>query len=289
MRLFKAGTGGGARRCPACERSVGSEATFCPFCYMVFRPEGASDLRRHLHGERVPADVYLRRKMQAQDPDAGPVVRLTEKEASAAPEASVAGVAHADPPAATPMPLTSAADDAVQISMLPAMEPAPPPAPPTEPPKPRMAAGAFTEFPRPLPPLTESPQDVRPLLTWMLQHDPIIPNHLVRLEAIHANVFRDVAGVGYEQHIVIQVVDDLWLHERRESLQEHLQQLAIAYRRTAQSYSRGADETEEQTDAVLWQMASLASRLRMEAWVYRSRYGDSPQLQLPRRRSARRH
>jgi len=123
----------------------------------------------------------------------------------------------------------------------------------------------------------------------MLQHDPVIPNHLVRLEAIHASVFRHEVTLGYEQHIVLQVMDDLWLCDRRESLLEHLQRLAAAYRRAAQSYSRGTDETEDQTNAVLWQMASLASRLRMEAWIYRSRHGASPQIQQPRRnRTSRR-
>ncbi len=75
IRLFS-GRGSDKRRtCPACEQKIAATANFCPSCYMVFRPEGAADLREHLQGGRVPSDIYLLRRLQAEDPDAGPVVR----------------------------------------------------------------------------------------------------------------------------------------------------------------------------------------------------------------------
>ena len=86
LRLFGGQEDSKVRKCPACESKIAAEATFCPSCFLVIRPEGSADLRAHLRGARIPTDVYLLRKMQAEDPNAGPVVRVPT-EASAAPPA----------------------------------------------------------------------------------------------------------------------------------------------------------------------------------------------------------
>lgn len=105
LRLF----GGGSekvRACPACEHEIAAQATFCPSCYMVFRPEGAAELRKYLHGSRVPADVYLLRKMQTEDPNTGPVIRVSPEAQSVPPPAEIAAPALTEPALApeTPAP-----------------------------------------------------------------------------------------------------------------------------------------------------------------------------------------
>src|SRR5512135_1436862 len=107
LRLFGAGSIR-ARSCPACERNVKADATFCPSCYMVFRPEGAAALREFLQGGRVPPDVYLLRKMQTEDPDAGPVTCAPSGQADVR-QAAPAGPPSVPPVEGTPAtPVTSA-------------------------------------------------------------------------------------------------------------------------------------------------------------------------------------
>jgi hypothetical protein len=112
----------------------------------------------------------------------------------------------------------------------------------------------------------------------MLERDPLIPNNLERLEALHAGVFRDgpAARLGYARHLQILLLDDLLLHPTQESLDEHLARLSAIYRRAAATYHAAADKEGPEACGALWQMSSLASRLRVEAWVYRSRYDARP-------------
>jgi hypothetical protein len=290
LRLF----GGGntrVRACPACERKIKADATFCPSCYMVFRPEGAAALREYLQGARVPADVYLLRKMQSEDPNTGPVTRIASTDSTPAVEAT---------PPPTPEPLPAPIPDGALATTLPAPEP--PPASPSllvEPASPsppiRAARGSARSrngveglllFEEPLPPSGGTDADLGGLLVWMLENDPLIPNNLARLAVIHAAVHEGMpAGrLRYEEHILLQVADDLRLHPAREGLGIHLGQLALAYRRSAEAYRKAEGGEEGALNSALWQMASVASRIRIEAWIYRSRYGDMPQIPGARQR-----
>lgn len=140
-------------------------------------------------------------------------------------------------------------------------------------------------FGAPLPPPARTPEDLPALYAWMLEKDPVIPNNLVRLQEIHAEVFRDkpAARLGYEQHLLLQATEDLWLYTTEDALANHLAQLAAAYRRAADAY-RKAELEGFAVQLPLWQMASLATRMRLEAWVYHARHGEPPQLPSARQR-----
>jgi hypothetical protein len=124
----------------------------------------------------------------------------------------------------------------------------------------------------------------------MLERDPVIPNNLELLETIHAGTFRDgsAAQLRYQQHLLIQIADDLLLHSTQETLNTHLGLLAAGYRRAAGAYHATAQKGERERNVALWQMASTASRLRVEAWVFRTRYGVAPDTTRPRRSHASR-
>ncbi|MFI5340931.1 MAG: hypothetical protein ACHQ7N_13970 [Candidatus Methylomirabilales bacterium] len=282
LRLFGGQGGGKVRVCPACERQVAAEATFCPSCYMVFRPEGAADLREFLRGGRIPTDVYLLRKMQVEDPNTGPVVRESP-------------VVPGPPPAAEPVvpqaPASSLPKPAA--AQAPVVETVESPRSETEAgPGTRAWKGTLSllRFDPPFPPPTHSADEAPALLTWMLERDPIIPNNLELLETIHAGTFQDgaAAHLGYQQHLLIQIADDLLLHPTRETLEAHLGLLAAGYRRAAGTYHAATIKGEDDKNAALWQMASTASRLRVEVWVFRTRYGVAPDTTRPRRPRAAR-
>jgi hypothetical protein len=313
LRLF----GGGSSRvrsCPACEEKVAADASFCPSCYMVFRPEGALALREHLRGGRVPTDVYLLRKLQTQDPDAGPVERRAVPE-PVVPPAEPVPVSSPDSPALSdteplviPDPLALFQDDpepAVEPIVEPAVElpvqaadavePEREPELPLEPPSTvpsqvRRGVEAFFRFGSPLPPPTRTAEDLPRLLDWMFEHDPVIPNNLSRLNGIHATVFDAQAPgrLSYEEHLRFQVADDLWLHPTQEALDAHLAVLVEGYRRAAETY-HGAPGESAGDDGALWRLSSAVSRIRIEAWIYRTLYGATPGLIPParRRRSSR--
>jgi len=141
-------------------------------------------------------------------------------------------------------------------------------------------------FHNPFPPLAVSAEDVPTLFAWMLERDPLIPNNLVRLAAIHTAVFQDkpAALLGYEQHLILQLTEDLGLYGTKECLGFHLAHLAAAYRRAADAYRNAESDESAAANAALWQMASLSTRLRMEAWVYYGLHGESPQLSSTRQR-----
>jgi len=296
LRLF----GGGSekvRACPACEHEIAAQATFCPSCYMVFRPGGAAELRKHLHGSRVPADVYLLRKMQAEDPNTGPVIRVSPETRSDPPAPEALAPPQAEPSLApeTPAPQASGSSAPVFIPVPSPSLSSPPDAQAAaveaaELPKAGASAGpkarawkgvhSLVKFDPPLPPPTHAVEEVPAFLAWMLERDPLIPNNLELLETIHAETFRDGPGapLGYQQHLLIQIADDLLLHPTQETLDTHLGVLAAAYRRAAGAYHAAARKGEDERDAALWQMASTASRLRIEAWVYQSRYATTPEI-----------
>jgi hypothetical protein len=144
----------------------------------------------------------------------------------------------------------------------------------------------FLAFVEPLPPLARSVEDVPALYAWMLEKDPVIPNNLARLQAIHADVFRNkpATRLGYEQHLLLQIADDLTLYTTEDALGFHLSQLAMAYRRAADVYRKAEHEGAPAMNLALWQMASMASRMRIEAWVYHARHGEPPQLPSARQR-----
>lgn len=296
MRLFGAGSIR-VRPCPACEREIKADATFCPACYMVFRPEGAADLREFLQGARVPADVYLLRKMQSGDPNAGPVTRVAPP--------SVTAESSAAPVVRPPDVPTEVAAAEIEIPTVPPSPPVPeavlqePPAPAERKPasthgqngrfrsRPKSGIEGLLTFTTPLPPVARSIEDVPALFAWLLDRDPLIPNHLGRLQTLHAEVYRSKPAerLGYVEHIQLQVADDLLLHTTEEALGFHLAHLATAYRRAAEWYH----QTESGGDAgvsnrALWEMASAASRIRLEAWVYHARYGETPRLPSTRQR-----
>ena len=274
LGLFGAGTTQ-IRACPACERKIKADATFCPTCYMVFRPEGSAALREYLHGERVPADVYLLRKMQTEDPDAGPVTRVapepTDHQKTPAEDVPTA------PIVATPTPVSAMVTQSVQVepangglSEVLASEKTPPSRAihsgrPRS--KSRNRVEGFLAFVEPLPPSEGAENDVPGLYAWMLERDPVIPNNLTRLQEIHAEVFQNkpAASLGYEQHLLLQVTDDLGLYTTEEALKSHLAQLAVAYRRAAEAYRRTENDDAAAVNLALWQMASLATRMRLEA------------------------
>jgi hypothetical protein len=222
--------------------------------------------------------------MQAVDPDLGPVMPVPAEE-RAAPAAPAAAPAAADAPHLPLVPDEPPASPAA----LPTGEPAPaPPAdrPTVEPAPRRSGVRSLAEFDPPLPPPARAEEEVAAVFAWTLEQDPLIPNNLPRLETIHASVFHAGAAgrLGYKAHILLQVADDLALHDGQEALQAHLEAVAAAYRRAALTYGRTADGKPEELDVVLWRMASFASRLRLESWVYQSRHGGPPQLLAMTRR-----
>ncbi len=268
---------------------------------MVFRPEGAAALREHLHGGRVPTDVYLLRKLQTQDPDAGPV----ERRPAPAPVVPAAESEPASPPAppalsdteplVIPDPLAIFQDEPEPIVVPPIKAAAAPEAerepelplePPSKaPPQVRRGVEAFLRFGSPLPPPARAAEDLPQLMDWMFDHDPVIPNNLSRLNAIHATVFDGQASgrLSYEEHLRVQVVDDLWLHPTQESLEAHLVALIEGYRRAAEAY-HGAPGELAGEDGALWRLSSAVSRIRIEAWIYRTLYGATPGPVPPARR-----
>lgn len=295
LRLFGGQGGGRVRACPACEREIAAQATFCPSCFMVIRPEGAADLREYLGGGRIPADVYLLRKMQVEDPNTGPVVRGSPASPSP-PPAREPVVQQAPEPSAPEPPASHSADLAT----------APPPSGPpaavqapaveiVESPRSQTDAGpgarswrgaqSLLRFDPPLPPPTHTADEAPTLLTWMLERDPVIPNNLELLDTIHAGTFQGGPAVDldYRKHLLIQIHDDLLLHPNQGALDAHLGLLAAAYRRAAGAYHAAIHKGEDDRNAALWQMASMASRLRVEAWVFRTRYGVAPDTTRPRR------
>ncbi len=299
LRLFGGQGSGKLRRCPGCEREITAEATFCPFCYMVIRPEGTGHLREHLQGGRIPADVYLLRKMQVEDPNTGPVVRIPRDETTSQPAADPGA-----PPPAVPSdgPVVRSTDAASPLVSSPADPEVSAPnslAGPIEPPKSQIdttsrvrawtGVHSLLKFEAPLPPQTHSTDEIPALFTWMLERDPVIPNNTELLEQIHAHAFREgpASLLGYEQHVLLQIADDLLLHPTEETLLTHLALLAAAYRRAAGAYHVAMEKDPSEASAVLWQISSLASRLRVEAWVYRTRHGASPDIARPRRRAPR--
>jgi hypothetical protein len=289
LRLFGWQGTGKYRSCPACEQKIAADATFCPFCYMVIRAEGAADLREHLQGGRIPSDVYLLRKMQVEDGNTGPVL-LHSAEPIVADSSPPPPSAQPDPAAPDPGPAPAPEADPPQLSIPAVGEPGPPPPPrsvtPVRSPQ-WKGIFSFFKFEAPLPPATASIDDLPALLRWMLERDPLIPNNLERLETLHAAVFPagPAVGLGYEQHLLLQIQDDLLLHATQEPLDTHLAQLSATYRHAAATYHAAADKEGTEANAALWQMSSLASRLRVEAWVYRSRYDARPgasRLRRPR-------
>ena len=293
LRLFGAGSIR-VRSCPACERKVKADATFCPSCYMVFRPEGTAALREYLQGARVPADVYRLRKMQTEDPNAGPVTcvapyptdvrKAVPAETPPTPPVEATG---SYPSASTRQPVQA---DPVVTTLAKTLTPKEG----TEPGdgqngrsrmKSRNGVEGFLAFVKPLPPRAQSTDELPALYAWMLEKDPVIPNNLARLQEIHAEVFRNkpAAHLGYEQHLLLQVAEDLWVYTTEDALGFHLAQLAAAYRRAADAY-RKAETEGSAANHPLWQMASLATRMRLEAWVFRARHGESPQLPSTRQR-----
>lgn len=292
LRLFGAGSAQ-VRPCPACERRIKADATFCPSCYMVFRSEGAAALREYLQGARVPGDVYLLRKMQSEDPNTGPVTRAVNAVA-VEPRGSPA-----DPPSKEPTvsPTPSRAVPAQEsarsvVGNVSRQAPAGEPADAREKEngrsrvRTRNGVESILAFVEPLPPPARSVEDVPALYAWMLDKDPVIPNNLARLQAIHADVFRNTAAarLGYEHHLLLQIADDLTLYTTEDALGFHLSQLAAAYRRAADAYRKAEHERTPATNLALWQMASMASRMRLEAWVYQARHGEPPQLPSSRQR-----
>jgi len=297
MRLFRGQGSSNVRRCPACESKIAADATFCPSCYMVIRPEGAADLRAHLRGGRVPTDVYLLRKLQVEDPNAGPVIRVPADPSAAPPAVG---------PNATASSAASARTSSPSKPVDPANRPAPaaPEARHPAPPNPTGVAGvsqrkietlpkgrawtgvhSLVKFDAPLPPPAQTVEDIPALFTWMLEKDPVIPNNLELLEGIHTRTFPNgpAANLGYERHILLLILDDLYLHPTQESLGNHLGLLATAYRRAAGAYYATAEKDQAGATAALWQMSSMATRLRVEAWVYHTRHGVSPEIIRPRR------
>lgn len=288
FRLF--GTGSTqVRPCPACERKIKADATFCPSCYMVFRPEGAAALREYLQGARIPADVYRLRKMQTEDPNAGPVTRAAPEPAAidAPPTAPVAADASESVASTTPSACVEADVGDIPTGRGRNAKAEPPDGHEGRPqPKCRNGVEGFLAFAAPLPPPARSVEDVPALYAWMLEKDPVIPNNLARLEEIHVLVFggQPAGRLGYEQHLLLQVAEDLRLYAAEDALGFHLAQLAAAYRRAADAYRKAEHEGSAMANHALWQMASLASRMRLEAWVYHARHGDSPQLPSTRQR-----
>jgi hypothetical protein len=288
LRLFGWQGTGKYRSCPACEQKIAADATFCPFCYMVIRPEGAADLREHLQGGRIPSDVYLLRKFQVDDGNTGPVLRhLAEPIVAESPPPSPSPLPEPSPQA--PSPPSPPQADSPQLTIPAVTEPAPPPPRSITPIRAPQWKGIFSffKFEAPLPPATASLDDLPALLRWMLERDPLIPNNLERLEVLHASVFRSgpAASLGYEQHLLLQIQDDLLFHATQEPLDTHLVQLSATYRHAAATYHMAVDKEGAEANTALWQMSSLASRLRVESWVYRSRYDARPgasRLRRPR-------
>ncbi len=283
LRLFRGSTR--ARICPACERDLQPDATFCPSCYMVFRPEGVSALREHLQGARIPADVYLLRKLQSQDPDAGPVTVAAAPVAPAdvpdvPPVAPAPGSGEA-PPADAPA-AASSADDADASAPLPSR---PAPLPGAAPVTVKQAVESLLRFHAPLPPPAAGVEDVAAAFAWMLEHDPVIPNNLGVLQAIHDAVFSqpELRQLGYENHVALLASDDAALFGSAEAHHLLIMQLAAAYRRACGAY-RLAGNDDRALNRALWDMASHASRLRIAAWVYSTRYGQPAELLSPRQR-----
>jgi hypothetical protein len=247
---------------------------------MVIRPEGAADLREYLRGARIPSDVYLLRKMHLKDPNSGPVSRVSEQEPTPPPamvpdRLSIQPVAFVSP--ALPVPSSpegfalSASTDTDSTSRVDSEEPS----------RSRAWAAGYSliRFDGPLPPATHTVEEAPVLLAWMLEQDPMVAGLTDVLAAAHARTFGDdpVAQVGYQRHLLLLIGDDLLLHPNQEALAGHLEVLAAAYRRAVGASHAAVKRGQKVDYPALWRVASLACRLRLEAWVYRSRHGVSPE------------
>lgn len=283
---FGRGSDGGRRSCPACEAEIPAAATYCPHCYLVLRPEGTAELRRKLQGAKLPSDVYLLRKLQVEDPTSPDCVVSAPRVERAAAEIPATSPVAPDPaPPSSPIPGLPGPAPATIAGRSGVASPSPPPS--------RKGLRAFLEFPPPAPPLAGRPPDLPALFAWMLEHDRVIPNNLSFLERLHAEVHRGepVAPLGYRGHLLQLVADDLRTHDAREALDAHLALLAASYQRASAGYRAargreapgaaavGAASAERVGPRILlWQMASAATRLRLESWIYRSHYGEGPRL-----------
>lgn len=218
---------------------------------MVLRPEGMTDLHQALQGSKVRQDIYILRNLHRGD-DEG-------------------------------------------IVLLPTAAEAPPPPPAGSPREEAKRPGPLTYSFSALPPACTGPQDLPPLVAWFLRHDPLIPNNLEVLEEAHRKLQGHPPMLTYQRHLTLAITDDLRTYDTQELLQKHLALLTTAYARTLHAFrdleSRypgltTPDRIPEPDRHRIWELCAqiglIATRLRVEGWIYQERYGASPLMEKPR-------
>jgi hypothetical protein len=231
-----------------------------------------ADLHQALQGSRVRQDIYILRNLHRGD-DEG-VVLLPTSEQSRTP-----------PPTVSP-----------EANSIEREQQTPPPDP-----KPRLRSGEGQghglltySFASP-PPACTSLQDLPPLVEWFLRQDPLIPNNLEVLEEAHRKIHDRQPQLPYQHHLTLAITDDLRTYDTQELLQKHLALLTTAYARTLHAFRDLAsrypgldtpDRIPEPDRHRIWELCVsiglIATRLRVEGWIYQERYGVTPLAKKPR-------
>ncbi len=254
--------------CPACETPLRPERSFCPHCCMVLRPEGMAELHQALQGTKVREDIYILRNLH----------RGTEEQVFVSGQASVP---HSGSPLSSSPVGHAPARPAARGRRLRDQKP-------KSRSRHKRPQGLMTYTFSSSPPTYVGPEDLPAFIRWFLNHDPLIPNNLEILEEAHRLLCGVQDNWTYERHLAWAIADDLRTYDSLPLLQEHLLLLTTVYARTLQSLRRiGSHEPKLQSPADLpesrrqemWELCLrlglTATRLRVEGWIYRQRYGET--------------
>jgi len=129
--------------------------------------------------------------------------------------------------------------------------------------------------------------DLPSLIRWFLKNDRLLPNNLEILGEAHRILHGPADGWTYELHLASAIADDLRTYDSPELLQGHLTLLTTVYARTLEALRtlaspypnlRSPADLPEPEGQKMWglclTLGLTATRLRVEGWMYRSRYGE---------------
>jgi hypothetical protein len=129
--------------------------------------------------------------------------------------------------------------------------------------------------------------DLPSLIRWFLKNDRLLPNNLEILEEALRVLHGSEDGRPYARHLAETIADDLRTYDSPELLQAHLTLLTTVHARTldalrtlASPYPdlRSPADLPEPEKQKMWglcfTLGLTATRLRVEGWIYRSRYGE---------------
>jgi len=129
--------------------------------------------------------------------------------------------------------------------------------------------------------------DLPSLIRWFLKNDRLLPNNLEILEEAHRVLHGPEDGWTYERHLASTIADDLRTYNSPELLQGHLTLLTTVHARTLEALRtlaspypnlRSPAELPEPERHQMWGLCLMlgltATRLRVEGWIYQSRYGE---------------